>query len=72
MLPGLTPMERSRTLSFLFIISWQMLSAWPLGALKVESTIARLQDQVLRELRLLASYEAEHQAVRQQVRQLYR
>ena len=33
---------------------------------------ATLQDQVLRELRLLAYYEAEHQAVRRQVQQLYR
>ena len=31
-----------------------------------------LQDQVLRELRLLAGYEAEHQAVRRQVQRLYR
>jgi transposase len=33
---------------------------------------ATLQDQVLRELRLLAGYEAEHQAVRQRLRSLYR
>lgn len=33
---------------------------------------AALQDQVLRELRLLAIYEAEHQAVRQKVQKLYR
>jgi transposase len=31
-----------------------------------------LQDQVLRELRLLADYEAEHQAARRHVQQLYR
>ena len=33
---------------------------------------ATLQDQVLRELRLLAYYEAEHQAVSRQVQRLYR
>jgi transposase len=33
---------------------------------------AALQDQVLRELRLLATYEAEHRAVRQKVQALYR
>jgi len=33
---------------------------------------AALQDQVLRELRLLAYYEAEHQAVSRQVQRLYR
>jgi len=33
---------------------------------------AALQDQVLRELRLLAGYEAEHQAVRRKVQELYR
>lgn len=44
----------------------------PQGGASPYVDYARLQDQVLRELRLLASYEAEHQAVRQQVRQLYR
>jgi transposase len=33
---------------------------------------AALQDQVLRELRLLACYEAEHRAVRRKVQELYR
>ncbi len=31
-----------------------------------------MQDQVLRELRVLALYEEEHQAVRRQVQALYR
>jgi hypothetical protein len=44
----------------------------PQGSASPYVDYARLQDQVLRELRLLASYEAEHQAVRRQVRLLYR
>jgi transposase len=44
----------------------------PQGGASPYVDYARLQDQVLRELRLLASYEAEHQTLRQRVRQLYR
>jgi transposase len=44
----------------------------PRGGASPYVDYATLQDQVLRELRLLAGYEAEHQAVRQRVRRLYR
>jgi transposase len=44
----------------------------PQGGASPYVDYAALQDQVLRELRLLAAYEAEHQAVRQQVQRLYR
>jgi hypothetical protein len=44
----------------------------PQGGASPYVDYAALQDQVLRELRLLASYEAEHQAVRQHVQRLYR
>jgi transposase len=44
----------------------------PQGGSSPYLSYAALQDQVLRELRLLAVYEAEHQAVRQQVQRVYR
>lgn len=44
----------------------------PAGECSPYVDYAALQEQVLRELRLLASYEAEHQAVRAQVQALYR
>jgi hypothetical protein len=44
----------------------------PQGASSPYLDYATLQDQVLRELRLLAYYEAEHRAVRRQVQRLYR
>ncbi len=44
----------------------------PQGGASPYVDYATLQDQVLRELRLLADYEAEHQAVRQRVGRLYR
>ena len=44
----------------------------PQGAASAYLDYADLQDQVLRELRLLAAYEAEHHAVRRRVQRLYR
>jgi hypothetical protein len=44
----------------------------PQGGASTYVDYTALQDQVLRELRLLADYEAEHQAVRQRVQRLYR
>lgn len=44
----------------------------PQGAASAYLNYADLQDQVLRELRLLAAYETEHHAVRQRVQRLYR
>jgi transposase len=49
-----------------------VLFGTPQGASSPYLDYAALQDQVLRELRLLAYYEAEHRAVSRQVQRLYR